>query len=80
MYLNGWSSWGVRVPTGRMARPFILGYGRGRLLPASHKALALWWDGHAVTPSHGDPDVKGARYWGQIHGVPTPEFFKEKDL
>lgn len=68
MYPSGWSSWGVKVQKGRMARPFILGYGRGRLMPASREALASRRDGHAVTPSHGNPDVKGARLWGEFMG------------
>lgn len=80
MYQIGRSSWGVKVQKGRMARPFILGYGRGRLLPASREALASRRDGHAVTPSHGNPDVKGARLWGRIYGVLTPKFLKKKDV
>ncbi len=80
MYPSGWSSWGVKVQKGRMARPFILGYGRGRLMPASREALASRRDGHAVTPSHGNPDVKGARLWGRVYGVMTSKFFQKKDV
>lgn len=80
MYPSGWSSWGVKVQKGRMARPFILGYGRGRLMPASREALVSRRDGHAVTPSHGNPDVKGARLWGRVYGVMTSKFFQKKDV
>jgi hypothetical protein len=80
MYQIGRNLWGVKVPKGRKARPFILGYGRGRLLPASREALASRRDGHAVTPSHGTPNVKGARLWGRIYGVMTPKFFQKKDV